>query len=76
MRDCLLREEVTDAIIDSFRELPFVIVNLADYQKYLLNQEMNPFRYKIIDYAYKNFHEIDRYEAALASFVVMKNYQW
>lgn len=76
MRDCLLRKEVTDAIIDSFRELPFVIVNLADYQKYLLNQEMNPFKYKIIDYAYKNFHEIDRYEAALASFVVMKNYQW
>lgn len=80
MRDTLLNQEMTDAIIESFRKLPFVVVGYNEYQKYLLKQENNPFMFEIIEFISRNFHEIARYEAPndllsarVQSFIVMKN---
>ncbi|MBA7518903.1 hypothetical protein ES705_10977 [subsurface metagenome] len=79
MRKGILNQEVTNAIISSLKEVPFVLVNYNDYRKYLSKEQEDLFMRQILDFVDKNYVEIDHYEAPkdpslshILSFSIMK----
>ena len=78
MRKGILNQEVTDAVISSLQQTPFVLVNYNDYQKYLSGQQDDPFMAQILDFVYKNYVIVDRYEEPslripqILSFLIME----
>lgn len=81
MRKGIMNQEVTDAIISSVQKVPFVLVNYDDYQKYLQEQQDDPYMTQILDYIQKNYTIVDQYEESkeqspsisqIHSFLIMK----
>lgn len=62
MRKGSLNPQVTERIISSLHEAPFVVVSHYDFQKYLAGQHDDPFVEQLIDFVHENFVEIDRYD--------------
>jgi len=80
MRKGILNQEVTEAIINSLKQVPFVLVNYNDYQNYLSRQQDDVCMKEILDFVDKNYVEIEHYEAPkdpsishILSFSIMKS---
>ena len=58
----ILNQEVTDAIIASLKQIPFVIINRYDYNQYLNNTIDSQYLKSIIDFVHNNYTLIDKYE--------------
>jgi len=82
MRNGVLKQEVTNAIIDSIGRLPFILVKQSDYNDFSQGRPQDMFMCKVIDFIRKNYDIIDRYDAPqdqsksikqIYSFFIMKN---
>lgn len=85
MRKEVLNQEVTDTIISTISRLPFVLIDYNGYNDYLHKQQNDPFMAQIMDYIFKNYNVVDRYNVPedkspaihmMDSFLILQNCKW
>lgn len=81
MRKGIMNKNVTEAILSSLQNMPFVLVDSGGYQKFLDGQIDDPYQSEILDFVQRNYVIIDRYEepeemkpafSLIQSFIIMK----
>lgn len=63
MRKGILSEETTIAILAALSSRRFVLVNSADYRRFLENRLDDPFLARILKVVHANYQVVDRYDA-------------
>lgn len=85
MRKEVLNQEVTDTIISTISRLPFVLIDYSGYNDYLHKQQNDPCMAQIMDYIFKNYNVVDRYNVPedkspaihmMDSFLILQNCKW